>query len=609
MTYLLFALLAGGLAYGLSRSIAGTLVNTIIGFVLAWFIMPTLAFGFWDTTLLLTIYVLGGWAWSLLYIDSYGESKVSSKAHKIHGAVAIGFTLLAIILVPLATTWSAFHHSTYRGLLDVEVKDFDTEQMLLDQTQARFVDQALAKRSAEELLGNQQGLGSQVDVGEMSIQSVKGRLWWVAPLEHKGFFKWMSNGTTPGYVMVSASNYSDSRIVLEHELSIGMGGNFGDYLPRFLYQNGYSARGYMDYTFELNDDGVPFWVVTLFDKKVGYSGSVATGVVIVNPVTREDKEYTIDNTPEWVDRIQPESIVESRISDWGIFVEGWLNSWTSGKNVIEASQGTSLVYTADGRSAWYTGLQSHGSSDQGTMGFMLVDTRTGKASFYRRAGITEAAAKEVIEGQVQEKGYVSTWPIPYLVNGVPTFISVLKDQAGNTQMYGLVSYNDRTVMAVHQNFRTALRNYGTAMRSSGTAIAIDGEVELVTFEGTVIRLGREQLNDQVLITLMLDTVGNKAFAVSSQTSNEVLLTKEGDTVKVSALDTGNGVIDVDSFDNLGITLEVTEDQETVNTRYQEALEARAERKDRIDAESVLKDIDPETLKKLLDAARQLEENK
>src|SRR5690606_3836066 len=86
------------------------------------------------------------------------------------------------------------------------------------------------------------------------------------------------------------------------------------------------------------------------------------------------------DAPAWIDRIQPESIVEDRISDWGVYVEGWLNSWTSGNNVIKASQGTSLVYTADGHSAWYTGLQSKGSSDQGTMGFMLVDTRTGKAS-------------------------------------------------------------------------------------------------------------------------------------------------------------------------------------------------------------------------------------
>lgn len=608
MIYLLFGLLAAGLAFALSRSVVGTVVNGILGTIFAWFVMPTLAFGFWDSTLLVTVFVLGGWAWNLLYLDSYDRRDNSGgKAQVIQAVVAIGFTVLAVIVVPMFTTWSAFHAGSYQKLLEVEVKDFDTEQMLLDQTQARFVDQALAKRSAEELLGNQQGLGSKVDVGTMSIQSVNGRLWWVAPLEHKDIFKWLSNKTTQGYVMVSANDYSDSRIVLgKFDLRIGMGGHFGDYLPRYMYQNGYATRGYMDYTFELNDEGAPFWVVTVFDKKVGYGGEVATGVVVINPVNGEMKEYGIADVPAWIDRIQPESIVEDRISDWGVYVEGWLNSWTSGNNVIKASQGTSLVYTADGHSAWYTGLQSKGSSDQGTMGFMLVDTRTGKASFYQRAGITEAAAKEVIEGQVQEKGYTSTWPIPYLVNGVPTFISVLKDQAGNTQMIGMVSYNDRTVMGVGKELRTTLREYGAALRSKGTSLAIEGEVELKSFEGTIIRIGREQLKETTIVTIMLDTVGNKAFSVPSHLSPEVLLTKEGDSVRVSALDTGGGVIDVDKFDNLGISLQRTEDQAAVDARYEEALKARAERKDRLDAETVLKDIDPETLKKLLDAARKLE---
>lgn len=606
MIYLILGLLAAGLAYALSRSVIGSVVNGISGLIIAYLMLPTIAFGFWGLVLYLVLFAVAGAGWNFLYMDRGRKGREAGWLE--YGGVA-AFAVLAFVVVPMVTSSSIFYASTYRGLLEVEVKDFDTEQVLLDQSQARFVDQAQAKRSAEELLGNQQGLGSKVDVGEMSIQSVKGRLWWVGPLEHKGFFKYMSNGTTPGYVMVSAADYSDSRIVLDHELRIGEGAFFGDDLDRYVYQNGYASRGYTDNTFELNDDGKPFWVVTLFEKKVGFGGSVATGVVVVDPANGDINEYGIEDAPEWIDRIQPEGIVEARIDDWGVFVEGWLNSWTSGNNVISASKGTSLVYTADGKSAWYTGLQSYGSSDQGTMGFMLVDTRTGKASFYRRAGITEAAAKEVIEGQVQEKGYTATWPIPYLVNGVPTFISVLKDQAGNPQMIGLVAYNDRTVKATGVKLHNALRSYASALRSKGTSINIEGEITLMTFEGTVVRIAKEQLGDESVLTIMLDTVGNKAFSISGHLSPEVLLTKEGDSVKVSAQDTGAGVINVDDFDNLGITLEVTEDQAKVDARYQEALEARAERKDRVDAESVLKDIDPETLKKLLDAARQLEDGK
>ena len=60
MIYLLFGLLAAGLAYALSRSVVGTVVNGILGTIFAWFVMPTLAFGFWDSTLLVTVFVILG---------------------------------------------------------------------------------------------------------------------------------------------------------------------------------------------------------------------------------------------------------------------------------------------------------------------------------------------------------------------------------------------------------------------------------------------------------------------------------------------------------------------------------------------------------------------
>jgi hypothetical protein len=606
MIYALFALFAGLVALAFTRRVIPTVVNSIVFLVLSWLFMPTLAWGFWGTGFLIFLVLAAGWAWNLAFMEN---SEVAARTAGYGGIGLAALFLIALILVPMLTTWSAFHADTYRSLLTVEEKNFDTEQVLLDQTQARFVDQNLAKRSAEELLGNDQGLGSKVSVGTMSIQSISGRLWWVAPLEHKSIFKWWSNGTTPGYIMVSAAEYSDRRIVLNYDMRIGMGAHFGAYLPRYLYERGYATTGLTDFTFELDNEGKPFWVVTTIEPKVGFGGFVATGVVIVDPVSGKIERFSIADAPAWVDRIQPEDIVDARIDDWGEFVKGWTNSWMAGDQVLNASEGTSLVYTADGRSVWYTGMQSQGSSDEGTMGFMLVDTRTGKASFYRRAGITEAAAKKVIEGQVQEKGYKATWPIPYLVSGRPTFISVLKDEAGNSQMIGLVSYDDRTVLAVGTTLREALRSYASQLRSKGTSLAIDGHVELKTFEGTVVRIGSEQIRSETIVYITIDTVDGKVFSIPTHLSPEVILTARGDKVKVSAYETANAVIDASQFDNLGIKLEKTEDQATVDARYNEALKARDASKDRIDAQSILRDVDPETLRRLLDAVKELEKRK
>jgi hypothetical protein len=43
---------------------------------------------------------------------------------------------------------------------------------------------------------------------------VNKELYWVAPLLHSGFFKWMNNQEgTAGYVMVSATNERDVKLV------------------------------------------------------------------------------------------------------------------------------------------------------------------------------------------------------------------------------------------------------------------------------------------------------------------------------------------------------------------------------------------------------------
>ena len=56
------------------------------------------------------------------------------------------------------------------------------------------------------------------------------------------------------------------------------------------------------------------------------------GVVIVDPQTGVTKEYSIENTPTWVDRIQPEKFIETQLNDWGQYVNGLLEFLESKTN-------------------------------------------------------------------------------------------------------------------------------------------------------------------------------------------------------------------------------------------------------------------------------------
>nr|WP_305069955.1 hypothetical protein [Flavobacterium covae] len=195
----------------------------------------------------------------------------------------------------------------------------------------RVVDEDLAYLLGEKILGSQPALGSQVHLGEFYIQKINNKLYWVAPLLHSGFFKWLNNTEgTDGYVMVSATNERDVQLVQNNsgksiKIKYQPSAYLGDEIRRHIYFNGYTSTGLTDFTFEVDDTGKPFWVVTKYDKKIGFTGNDATGVLVVDAQTGIIKEYAITNTPQWVDRIQPIGFIEDQLNDWGEFVHGYWN--------------------------------------------------------------------------------------------------------------------------------------------------------------------------------------------------------------------------------------------------------------------------------------------
>ena len=287
---------------------------------------------------------------------------------------------LYMTVLPMLTSLAIFRSNDYRDLIGkVEVGESLSDHMApISIEKIRVVDQALANLLGDKVLGAQAALGSQVRLGTFNIQKVGTELYWVAPLLHSGFFMWQKNSQgTPGYVMVNATNERDVKLVQEVKgkkvlIKYQPEAFFFSNLERHTYFEGYFTCGLTDYSFEIDDEGNPYWVITKFKKKIGFNGSDAVGVVIVDPQTGETKEYSIENTPAWVDRIQPDSFIETQLNDWGQYVKG---NWNfSNEDKLQITESVSLVYGEDNRAYWYTGLTSVGA-DEATVGFMLVDTR------------------------------------------------------------------------------------------------------------------------------------------------------------------------------------------------------------------------------------------
>ncbi|MFL9838874.1 hypothetical protein ABS768_15300 [Flavobacterium sp. ST-75] len=526
----------------------------LIGFLIFYTTLPVVNYRFTGFAVILIFLIILG---NLLTAQvNASKDKVKFKFNKLQKFLfrLIPILLIYVIVLPFVTGSPIFHSESYRELIgEVETGNTMSNHIApISIDKVRVVDEELASLLGEKIIGSDPALGSKSELGEFFIQKVGDDLFWVAPLLHSGFFKWLNNTEgTDGYVMVSATNERDVRLVQklngkDIKIKYQPEAYFGSRVDRHAYFNGYATTGLTKFIFEVDNEGNPFWVASKYDKEIGFSGNDAVGVVVIDAQTGVIKEYGIADTPLWIDRIQPISFVIDQLSDWGEYVHGYWN-W-SNEDKLMITEDLTLVYGKDGRPYWYTGVSSVGK-DESAVGFVLVDTRTKETTFYKQSGATEYAAQKSAEGKVQEKRYHASLPVPYTINGIPTYVMTLKDGGGLVKMYAMVAIGDYTIVGVGNTMPEALMAYKNVYNMSGNRINPDAEDTRTNLTTVISRIQSDIKNGNSFYYFTVDG-SSKIFIGSSQLSNELPVTKEGDSITISFDNDVEDVINVSTFDNL-----------------------------------------------------------
>ena len=540
------------------KKIFSLIVIAIAALLMLYVGMPVIAYGFLGLPAMIAALTI---LWIALNMQLIPQMNAGVQTFKIKPNSKVPIVILVILLIystvlPMITSWPLLRTSEYRDLIGkIDVgENISTHMAPISMEKVRVVDQSLANLLGDKVLGAQPALGSQVRLGTFNIQKVRNQLYWVAPLLHSGFFMWNQNSEgTNGYVMVNASNERDVKLVQEVggkkvRIKYQSEAYFNDFLERHLYMNGFYNVGLTDYSFEIDDDGVPYWVVTKYKKTIGFSGEDAVGVVLVNTETGKCEEFTIANTPAWVDRIQPNDFIEKQLNDWGNFVKGYWNF--SNENKLQITQGVTLVYGEDNKSYWYTGLTSVGA-DEATVGFVLVDTRTKKTVWYKQSGATEFAAQKSARGKVQEKRFSASQPIPYNINNIPTYVMTLKDDGGLVKMFANVAIEDYTIVGVGNTLTETLMAYKNAYNMAGNKINPKSTTQKQILNSVVRRINSDIKNGNSFYYFTVEGKEN-IFIGSSQISNELPVTLKGDSIVISYDDDTQGLIDISSFKNKSV---------------------------------------------------------
>lgn len=532
--------------------------------IINYFGMPTLQWwgfeGVWIETFIVS--VLGFVAFVTNNDEDY------PKAYDWFRLTPVVITLIAPIVAFCQTTriFNADEYAVRLQVDTVDVSDFRNDIIAVDVEKMITVDEDLAQKVANDVLGD---IASKVDVGNMTIQNFTGEFTindgktlkfenhpiWVAPLEHDGLYRCISNKTTPGYVIVDATNSEKRYIVTKLNgediaLKYIESAIFNNDIERHIRINGYINRGLNDHSFEIDNTGRPYWVLSAYDQTIGFGGEDVDEVITVDAQTGEICKYDVANTPEWIDRIQPQQFINEMIADWGRLQKGWLNSSLFGKKegVISPTPGISLVYSK-GNCYWYTGMQPARITSEATCGFMLVDTRTKKATYYKveTGGFNESEAMRIANGQSEAAAanYHATFPILYNVRGIPTYFMTYKDGYGNIQGYCFVASNQRTAVGYDKLKNNAVKKYFQTLANNKVENNIlESNVESTTLTATI--------RDIVLVGdtyyILLNEKPGFEFTANVLSFPELKYSKLGSEVTVNFFEGEEKVIPIDNYD-------------------------------------------------------------
>lgn len=482
------------------------------------------------------------------FLYSFGRLKIDKFTKLMVGVISIFIvTMIAMSLYSL----ELFHADKFKNQLHIEDStDFKSDFKQISIDQVPIIDLQTAKQLGDKKMGTISALGSQFNVSnEYTLISVKNKLYRVAPLEYQDVFKWFQNRKKgiPGYIKVNVSDPNDVELVqLEKGMQFSPSAYFFKNLKRHIRLH-YPSELIDDYSFELDDEGNPYWVITTYKPEITfYNGNDATGVLIVDPITGDIKKYDMDHVPDWVDRVQPAQFALKQLDNWGKYVHGFFNTIIGNKDMLSLTNSFNYL-NIDGQTHIFTGMTSVGA-DNSVNGFALINLKTKKAKFFRVNGADEMSAKQSAEGAVQHLRYKATDPLILNIADKPTYFVSLKDQANLVKSYGFISLENYSIVGIGDTVNSAQEDYLNKLQTSGNLQG--NQLEKQEIKGTV----------QDIVTAVLDGVthyyvvlneNRNVYVISAKLSKELPFTKIGDEVHITYINSGLQV-QVDSFDNLKI---------------------------------------------------------
>lgn len=559
------------------KIVLSLLCSAVFAGILFYFMLPALNFKSYDLYIYLGAVVASYVVFNALFSNVFGKPEYVPYVKR--RAIVPGI-IIAVLLVAVGVGYLVscefFRASGYSKIISVDT-DSNFSEDIEEQTADSFseipkLDEDTAAQLAARALGALKDIGSvsQFTIAPENSQiNYQGKPYRVVPLQYADIIKWLVNTREgfPGYVMVNMADESTNFVELKDgSIRYSAYEHFNKLLKRHLRFE-FPTYLFADATFEVNDDGDPFWICARLDKTIGlFGGTDVIGIVLVDAVSGECIEYSMDQLKDdpnlqWIDRVYDSDLIVQQYNYYGKYQKGFWNSLLGQKDVIKTTDGYN--YIAKNDDVWmYTGVTSV-TSDQSIIGFVLVNQRTKEADFYNVTGGTEYSAQQAAEGRVMDLGYTATFPLLLNIGGEPTYFLSLKDPKNQiVQQYALINvanYNNNKMGVTGTDLSKCLASYIESLKEKGITVDINPDdvvtpgtnedktpdTSKLTASGTIADIRTAVMGGESYYYIKLDS--NEAyFAIAASKDEGVVILNRGDSVTVTYSGEGS-IINADSI--------------------------------------------------------------
>ena len=402
---------------------------------------------------------------------------------KILFRIFLGITigLVAVFIIGGILSSEMINASRYQKLLTVETRSFENDIKEVSYDQIPILDRESAITIGNRVMGTMVDMVSQYEINDMYSQiNYRNKPVRVSPLQYGSLIKWLTNNASgiPGYVRIDMTTQNAEIVRLNEGIKYSESDHFGRNIYRHLR---FAYPGYIfdSISFEVDEEGTPFWICPTRKYNVGLFGGVTIDkVIICNAVTGAMTEYNVEDVPEWVDKVYSAEMLITLYDYYGTLKRGFFNSILGHRDCLQTTDGYNYIAMDD--DVWvYTGVTSVGQ-DESNVGFVLMNQRTMETRYYEIAGAEEYSAMSSAEGKVQHLGYKATFPLLINIGGEPTYFMALKDSAGLVKCYAMLNIEKYQTVAIGDTVSECENSYKQMMSQSGIVVTQPKEIKRVT---------------------------------------------------------------------------------------------------------------------------------